>query len=341
MKDWEELYKHSSGFINYQEDYPKGEKQQDSRGIIVKQKFKEEVTTRKLISKGIGQKGQEEICKEWQQNTNQEPKEPDPGEEEKEVQLHLKVQHSGHNVHKGVHHKFQQEYSQKEKKMLETSSRMNKNQEEAKIKESQTSRSIKQPKQRWTYGTTVGSSNYKQNTHEQKGQDKVKLRKVLIATSNTDRGKASWAELEGGQTKREHQVLIRRIIGSSNTRTADTFPSVQRLSLKKDERWRRETHINLANRAKCPSRDITGFSPKNRTGPMGRGSKKTSAKNLALESNQARAETDPGDREGEHSRSSNKREGRLWKIDEKKMDRKGKKTKADEGMTTARVSAEA
>ncbi|KAI8456821.1 hypothetical protein BY996DRAFT_6412101 [Phakopsora pachyrhizi] len=45
---------------------------------------------------------------------------------------------------------------------------------------------------------------------------------------------------------------------------------------------RRETHINLANRAKGPSRDITGFSPKNRTGPMGRGSKKTSAKNLAL-----------------------------------------------------------
>ncbi|KAI8456860.1 hypothetical protein BY996DRAFT_8438208 [Phakopsora pachyrhizi] len=85
--------------------------------------------------------------------------------------------------------------------------------------QSQTSRSIKQPKQRWTYGTTVGSSNNKQNTHEsrrgsegpkQKGQDKVKLRIVLIvkATSNTDRGKESWAELEGGQTKIEKHISI-------------------------------------------------------------------------------------------------------------------------------------
>ncbi|KAI8450560.1 hypothetical protein BY996DRAFT_6474040 [Phakopsora pachyrhizi] len=56
------------------------------------------------------------------------PKAPDPGEEEKENQLHRKSQHSGNNSHQG-------EYSQKEKKMLETNNRMNKNQEEAKIKE--------------------------------------------------------------------------------------------------------------------------------------------------------------------------------------------------------------
>ncbi|CAH7668633.1 hypothetical protein PPACK8108_LOCUS3158 [Phakopsora pachyrhizi] len=137
--------------------------------------------------------------------------------------------------------------------------------------QSQTSRSIKQPKQRWTYGTTVGSSNNKQNTHEQKGQDKVKLRIVLIvkATSNTDRGKESWAELEGGQTKIE--VLIRRIIGSSNTRTADTFPSVQRSSVKKDECWKNTYQFGQQSE-------------------RSKGSKKTSAKNLALESNQARAE---------------------------------------------------
>ncbi|CAH7678718.1 hypothetical protein PPACK8108_LOCUS13177 [Phakopsora pachyrhizi] len=66
---------------------------------------------------------------------NQEPKAPDPGEEEKENQLHRKSQHSGNNSHQGVDHKIQQEYSQKEKKMLETNNRMNKNQEEAKIKE--------------------------------------------------------------------------------------------------------------------------------------------------------------------------------------------------------------
>ncbi|KAI8456945.1 hypothetical protein BY996DRAFT_8437109 [Phakopsora pachyrhizi] len=66
---------------------------------------------------------------------NQEPKAPDPGEEEKENQLHRKAQHSGNNSHQGVNHKIQQEYSQKEKKMLETNNRMNKNQEEAKIKE--------------------------------------------------------------------------------------------------------------------------------------------------------------------------------------------------------------
>ncbi|KAI8460539.1 hypothetical protein BY996DRAFT_6409330 [Phakopsora pachyrhizi] len=66
---------------------------------------------------------------------NQEPKAPDPGEKEMENQLHKKAQHSGNNSHQGVDHKIQQEYSQKEKKMLETNNRMNKNQEEAKIKE--------------------------------------------------------------------------------------------------------------------------------------------------------------------------------------------------------------
>ncbi|KAI8455113.1 hypothetical protein BY996DRAFT_6413383 [Phakopsora pachyrhizi] len=66
---------------------------------------------------------------------NQEPKAPDPGEEEKENQLHRKSQHSGNNSHQRVDHKIQQEYSQKEKKMLETNNRMNKNQEEAKIKD--------------------------------------------------------------------------------------------------------------------------------------------------------------------------------------------------------------
>ncbi|CAH7682558.1 hypothetical protein BY996DRAFT_6585160 [Phakopsora pachyrhizi] len=66
---------------------------------------------------------------------NQEPKALDPGEEEKENQLHKKAQHSGNNSHQRVDHKIQQEYSQKEKKMLETNNRMNKNQEEAKIKE--------------------------------------------------------------------------------------------------------------------------------------------------------------------------------------------------------------
>ncbi|CAH7682195.1 hypothetical protein PPACK8108_LOCUS14958 [Phakopsora pachyrhizi] len=63
------------------------------------------------------------------------PKALDPGEEEKENQLHRKAQHSGNNSHQRVDHKIQQEYSQKEKKMLETNNRMNKNQEEAKIKE--------------------------------------------------------------------------------------------------------------------------------------------------------------------------------------------------------------
>ncbi|KAI8457216.1 hypothetical protein BY996DRAFT_6474437 [Phakopsora pachyrhizi] len=66
---------------------------------------------------------------------NQEPKAPDPGEEEKENQLHRKAQQSGNKSHQRVDHKIQQEYSQKEKKMLETKNRMNKNQEEAKIKE--------------------------------------------------------------------------------------------------------------------------------------------------------------------------------------------------------------
>ncbi|KAI8455365.1 hypothetical protein BY996DRAFT_6474597 [Phakopsora pachyrhizi] len=66
---------------------------------------------------------------------NQERKAPDPGEEEKENQLHSKAQHSGNNSHQGVDHKIQREYSQKEKKMLETNYKIDKNQDKAKIKE--------------------------------------------------------------------------------------------------------------------------------------------------------------------------------------------------------------
>ncbi|KAI8447054.1 hypothetical protein BY996DRAFT_6421572 [Phakopsora pachyrhizi] len=66
---------------------------------------------------------------------NQECKAPDPGEEEKENQLHSKAQHSGNNSHQGVDHKIQREYSQKEKKMLETNYKIDKNQDKAKIKE--------------------------------------------------------------------------------------------------------------------------------------------------------------------------------------------------------------
>ncbi|KAI8448595.1 hypothetical protein BY996DRAFT_6419557 [Phakopsora pachyrhizi] len=66
---------------------------------------------------------------------SQERKAPDPGEKEKENQLHSKAQHSGNNSHQGVDHKIQWEYIQKEKKMLETNYKIDKNQDNTKIKE--------------------------------------------------------------------------------------------------------------------------------------------------------------------------------------------------------------
>ncbi|KAI8445238.1 hypothetical protein BY996DRAFT_6477249 [Phakopsora pachyrhizi] len=76
---------------------------------------------------------------------NQEPKEPDPGEEEKEVQLHIKAHSSGKNSHKGVHHK-----AQKEKKILETNYKINKNQDKAKIKKEPLYRSFNNKSTKFT-----------------------------------------------------------------------------------------------------------------------------------------------------------------------------------------------
>ncbi|KAI8445652.1 hypothetical protein BY996DRAFT_6423806 [Phakopsora pachyrhizi] len=96
---------------------------------------KEEIKEFTELSSTIDTGKRDNVCPVKFRIWNQEPKAPDPGEEEKENQLHRKSQHSGNNSHQGVDHKIQQEYSQKEKKMLETNNRMNKNQEEAKIKE--------------------------------------------------------------------------------------------------------------------------------------------------------------------------------------------------------------
>ncbi|KAI8456946.1 hypothetical protein BY996DRAFT_6459497 [Phakopsora pachyrhizi] len=147
--------------------------------------------------------------------------------------------------------------------------------------QSQTSRSIKQPKQRWTYGTTVGSSNNKQNTHKvdkrqcQEGKVKAQSRSdktKLLCKQNINSINENLHRITNIAIRNQHLVLIRRIIGISNTRTADTFPSVVVSVV-----------VGVNQEQKGPSRDITGFSHKNRTGPMGRGSKKTSAKNLALD----------------------------------------------------------